>query len=299
MIHARMKNVVMPTDASALRLRVGAELRRLREAAHLSGEQVAATLGWSQPKVSRIETGRTAFTVRDAAQLLALYGVTGDVRAELLAATAEDTGESAWIVRAGGFPRRQDSIASLEVVTKRIRQYQPVLVPGLLQTHEYAQTVAAAAGAIDPAAIAAARMQRQDLLKGKDAPTFDVVLDARALLCRVGPVDVLRNQILHLVERAQQGTVNLNVIPLGAEYDVLSNVGFTIFDFRFEDSPSVVWVESPAGDVYFSAPDDIERHATLFRRLQGVAFSVEDTVSYLPTLVAEVERYAEQVAPRR
>jgi len=142
-------------------------------------------------------------------------------------------------------------------------------------------------------------MQRQDLLRGKDAPTFDVVLDARALLYRVGPVDVLRNQILHLAERAQQGTVNLNVIPLGAEYDVLSNVGFTIFDFRFEDSPSVVWVESPAGDVYFSAPDDIERHATLFRRLQGVALSAEDTVSYLPTLVAEVERYAEQVAPRR
>jgi len=112
-----MKNVVMPTDASAQRLRVGAELRRLREAARLSGEQVAATFGWSQPKVSRIETVRTAFTVRDVAQLLALYGVTDDVRAELLAATAEDTGEGAWIVRAGGFPRRQGSIASLEVVT--------------------------------------------------------------------------------------------------------------------------------------------------------------------------------------
>jgi transcriptional regulator with XRE-family HTH domain len=294
-----MKNVGMPTDASALRLRVGAELRRLREAANLSGEQVAATLGWSQPKVSRIETGRTAFTVRDVAQLLALYGVTGDVRAELLAATAEDTGEGAWIVRAGGFPRRQGSIASLEVVTKRIRQYQPVLVPGLLQTYEYAKTVAAAAGATDPTAIAAARMQRQDLLRGKDAPTFDVVLDARALLGRVGPVDVLRDQILHLAERAQQGTVNLNVIPLGTEYNVVSAVGFTIFDFRFEDSPSVVWIEPPAGDVYFSAPSDVEQHETLFSRLQGVALSTEDSVSYLPTLVAEVERYAEQVAPRR
>ncbi len=294
-----MKNVTMPTNASALRLRVGAELRRLREAANLSGEQVAATLGWSQPKVSRIETGRTAYTVRDVARLLALYGVTDDVRAELLAATAEDTGEGAWIVRAGGFPRRQGSIASLEVVTKRIRQYQPVLVPGLLQTYDYAQTVAAAHGATDPAAIAVARMQRQEVLRGKDAPVFEVVLDARALLCRAGPVDVLRNQILHLATCMEQGIVNLSVIPLGTEYDVLSNVGFTIFDFRFNDSPSVVWIESPAGDVYFSAPEDVERHTTLFRRLQGVALGVEDTVSYLPTLVAEVERYAEQVAPRR
>ena len=89
------------------------------------------------------------------------------------------------------------------------------------------------------------------------------------------------------------------MIPLGPEDDVLSNVGFTIFDFRFTDSPSVVWIESPAGDVYFSAPEDVERHTTLFRRLQGVALGVEATVSYLPTLVAEVERYAEQVAPRR
>ena len=203
----------MPTNASALRLRVGAELRRLREAANLSGEQVASALEWSQPKVSRIELGRTAYTVRDVARLLALYGVTDDVRTELLAATAEDTGESAWIVRAGGFPRRQGSIASLEIVTKRIRQYQPVLVPGLLQTYEYAQTVAAAHGATDPAAIAAARMQRQDVLKGKDAPTFDVVLDARALLCRAGPVDVLRNQILHLATCVKQGIVNLNIDP--------------------------------------------------------------------------------------
>src|SRR6266540_5129104 len=160
----------MPTDASAQRLRVGAELRRLREAANLSGEQVAATLGWSQPKVSRIETGRTAFTVRDVARLLALYGVTDDVRAELLAATAEDTGEGAWIVRAGGWPHRQGYIASLEVVTKRIRQYQPMVVPGLLQTREYAKAVATAAGATNPPAIATARMQRQEILRDKNAP---------------------------------------------------------------------------------------------------------------------------------
>jgi transcriptional regulator with XRE-family HTH domain len=294
-----MKSVVMPTDASAQRLRVGAELRRLREAANLSGEQVASALEWSQPKVSRIETGRTAFTVRDVARLLALYGVTDDVRAELLAATAEDTGEGAWIVRAGGFPRRQGSIASLEVVTKRIRQYQPLLVPGLLQTREYAEAVATAAGATNPVAIAAARMQRQEILSDKNAPTLEVILDARALLCRVGSVDVLRSQIDHLVRQAQNKVARLNMIPLGADYEVVSAVAFTIFDFRFKASPSVVWIEAPAGDIYFSAPDDVEQHSKLFHRLHDVALSIEDSVSYLPQLAAEVERYAEQMAPRR
>jgi transcriptional regulator with XRE-family HTH domain len=294
-----MKSVVMPTDASAQRLRVGSELRRLREAANLSGEQVASALEWSQPKVSRIETGRTAFTVKDVARLLALYGVTDDVRAELLAATAEDTGEGAWIVRAGGFPRRQGSIASLEVVTKRIRQYQPLLVPGLLQTREYAEAVATAAGATDPEAIAAARMQRQGILRDKNAPTLEVILDARALLCRIGSVDLLRNQIDHLVRQAQNKVARLNVIPLGANYEVVSAVAFTIFDFGFKASPSVVWIEAPVGDIYFSAPDDVEQHSKLFSRLNDIALSIEDSVSYLPQLAAEVERYAEQMAPRR
>jgi transcriptional regulator with XRE-family HTH domain len=294
-----MKSLIMPTDASAQRLRVGAELRRLREAANLSGEEVASALEWSQPKVSRIETGRTAFTVKDVARLLALYGVTDDVRAELLAATAEDTGEGAWIVRAGGFPRRQGSIASLEVVTKRIRQYQPLLVPGLLQTREYAEAVATAAGATNPGFIATARMQRQEILSNKNAPTLEVILDARALLCRVASVDVLRNQIDHLVRQAQHAVVKLNVIPLGADYAVVSAVAFTIFDFRFKASPSVVWIEAPAGDIYFSAPDDVEQHRKLFSRLHDVALSITDSVSYLPQLATEVERYAEQMALRR
>jgi transcriptional regulator with XRE-family HTH domain len=70
----------MSTDASAQRLRVGAELRRLREASGMSGEQVARALNWSQPKVSRIEAGRHAHTVRDIASLLTFYGVNDDVR---------------------------------------------------------------------------------------------------------------------------------------------------------------------------------------------------------------------------
>lgn len=243
--------------------------------------------------------GRTAFTVRDVAGLLALYGVADDVRAELLAATAEDTGEGAWIVRAGGWPRRQGTVTSLEAVTRRIRQYQPVVVPGLLQTREYARAIAAAAGAADPDAIAAARMRRQEALTLKNAPRFDVVLDARALLYRAFPVEVLRGQVASLAERARQPRVNLQVIPLGVEHDVVSAVGFTIFDFRLEESPPVVWIESPAGDVYFSAPEDVRQYATLFRRLRGVALGADDSARYLESLVPELDRYAGQATVRR
>src|SRR6266568_7538795 len=223
-----MKRDIMPSDGSAQRLRVGAELRRLRETAGLSGEQVARQLGWSQPKVSRIEMGRTAFTIRDVTELLALYGVVDDVRAELLAATAEDTGESAWIVRAGGYVRRQASMLSLESVTKRIRQYQPVLVPGLLQTRESAWHIAKAMGAKDPDAIADGRMRRQEALLRKGGPRYEVVLDARALLLRTGPVNLLREQATFLAERATRPRLDLRIIPIGGVSSVSSTVGFAI-----------------------------------------------------------------------
>lgn len=282
----------MPTDASAQRLRIGAELRRLREVAQLSGEFVARTLGWSQPKVSRIEAGRVAFTVKDVASLLGLYGVSDDVRAELLGATAVDTGEGAWIVRAGGFPRRQGAITSLESVTKRIRHHQPVVLPGLLQTYDYARAVAAAAGAANPDGIASARMRRQEMLTAKGAPKYEVVLDARALLLGIGDVDLVRRQLAALAERAETlRQLDLRIIPLGLVVPAFSTVGFTVYDFRTAASPSVAWVEAPTGDVYFSAPEDIERYASLFQKLQTVALPPDRSVGYLRSLAIDVRRY--------
>lgn len=282
----------MPTDASAQRLRVGAELRRLRELAQLSGEHVARALDWSQPKVSRIEAGRTAFTVKDVAGLLALYGVTDDVRAELLGATAQDNGEGAWIVRVVGLPRRQGSIAALESVTKRIRHHQPVVIPGLLQTYDYARAVAKAAGAADPAAIAAARMRRQEMLTARNAPKYEVVLDARAVLLGVADEDVIRSQIGALADNAESlRRLELRVIPLGAAVPAFSTVGFTVYDFRAPESPAVAWIESPTGDVYFSAPDDLKRYAALFATLRGVALSRDRSIDYLRSLASDVRRY--------
>jgi transcriptional regulator with XRE-family HTH domain len=285
----------MSTDASAQRLRVGAELRRLREASGMSGEQVARALGWSQPKVSRIEIGKHALTVRDVAGLLVLYGVTDDVRAELLAATAEDTGEGAWIVRAGGFRRRQGSIASLESGTKRIRHHQPIVLPGLLQSRAYARAVAAAAGVADPDAIADARMRRQEIVFGRGGPRYEVVLDARAVLLGIADADLIRDQVEDMARRAEQSKrLELRVIPIGRHTPVFSTVGFTVYDFRASESPPVAWIEAPTGDVYFSAPDDIARYAELFKNLQSVALSRSDSVGYLMSLAPRVQRYMEE-----
>ena len=209
-----------------------------------------------------------------------------------LGATAEDTGEGAWIVRAGGFPRRQGSIAALESVTKRIRHHQPVVLPGLLQTYDYARAVIKAAGAADPDGVAAARMRRQEMLTAKNAPKYEVVLDARALLLGVAGADLIRSQLLALADRADAvRRLDLRIIPLGAVSPAFSTVGFTLYDFRAPESPSVAWIESPTGDVYFSAPEDIDRYAELFKALQGVALPRDGSIGYLRSLATDVERY--------
>jgi transcriptional regulator with XRE-family HTH domain len=282
----------VPTEATAQRRRVGAELRRLRALARLSGEHVARALGWSQPKVSRIEAGRTAFTVKDVAGLLDLYGVTDDVRAELLGATARSNGEGSWIVRVGGSPRRQGSIAALESVTKRIRCHQPVVIPGLLQTYDYAHAVAKAAGAADPDATAAARMRRQEMLTARNSPKYEVVLDARAVLLGVASEEVIRSQIGALADKAESlRRLELRVIPLGVAVPAFSTVGFTVYDFRAPGSPAVAWIESPTGDVHFSAPDDLKRYAALFATLQGAALPRDRSIAYLRSLASDVRRY--------
>jgi transcriptional regulator with XRE-family HTH domain len=279
-------------EPSSARLRIGAELRRLREAANLSGENVAKALDWSQSKVSRIETGRHAIVSRDIAALLIYYGAPDDVRAELLAATAKDNGEGAWIQRAGGFVRRQGAMAQMESVTSHIRHFQPVLVPGLLQTHAYAKDVAAAAGAKDPAEIADQRMKRQQILRAADAPHYSVVLDARALLCRFGEVEVIHDQIDHLADAVPKiPAVDLRVIPLMRQWPVSPAVAFMMYEFKHEGSAAVVWVEAPVGDSYFSDSTDVARHLALFNQLQAVALPRDPSLEYLRSLHAEVTRY--------
>jgi transcriptional regulator with XRE-family HTH domain len=292
------KGSTVPPEATAQRVRVGSELRRLRVLAGVSGEQVARTLGWSQSKVSRIEGGLHSITVKDVAGLLEVYGVSDDARAELLGATAADNGEGAWIVRANGFPGRLGAMPAPESPTARVRHHQPVVLPGLLQTREYARTVIKAAGDDDPDARAEAQMRRQEILTATNGPQYDVVLDARALLLAVGPVDLIRDQILSLAVRAQRlRRLDLRVIPIAQPSPAFSTVGFTLYDFHATESAPVARIESPTGDAYFSAPEDIRRYATLFERLQGVALGRLDSVRYLRSLAADVDRYLGKAAP--
>jgi transcriptional regulator with XRE-family HTH domain len=277
--------------SSANRARVASELRRTREDSELSGERVAEALGWSQSKLSRIETARFGVSIPDLARLLSYYGVDEDVRAELLTAAAEDSGVAgAWIVRAGGTPRRQREVSAVESRVTRMRQYHPVVIPGQLQSPGYSRALAAAAGFADPDGIASRRVQRQRLLEDDDAPEYEVVVDERSIWRWPGPPSVIQSQIQHLVDRAELPTVSVRVLPMGGQANAIGLSPFLIYDFSAKTSPRTVLIETVTTDLYLSAAEDVSGYVDLFARLTDEALAPSDSIDYLRRLARRVSR---------
>lgn len=275
---------------SAHRARVAAELKRIREGLGVSGEEVAAALGWSQPKVSRIENARIAVSTRDLATLLHYYGVPEEIRAELLAMTADDEGiGGAWLVRAGGVTRRQGEVAAIETRVRSIQQYYPLMVPGQLQSPEYALAYVRSGGWPNPEAIVARRMSRQELLRSDDAPAYLALLDARAFLAWPGSREVILSQLAYLRTRAELPNVTVRIIPLGVDRTASAVVPFTLYDFRSESSPRVVFVESQTADLYLSAPADVEVYSGVFDALAADALSPDESIEHLALLARHIE----------
>jgi transcriptional regulator with XRE-family HTH domain len=257
----------------------------MRELCGLSGMQVAAELGWSQSKVSRIEAGRLGTSLNDLSALLGLYGVTEEVRAELLAAAVASDGlPGAWIVKAGGPPRRQGEVAAIEARVDRIRQYAAMAVPGLLQSESYMRAMARSAGLPDVEDIVSRRLARQELLWADNAPEYRLVLDERVLQRWPGGAGVMDEQLVRLAEVAELPNVHLKVLPVGSGAAVMSFTPFLIYDFRAKGAGPVVMLESQTADTYLSAVDDVASYGSLFDGLARDALSSEASAVHLRQL---------------
>lgn len=252
------------------RTRLGHELRRIREAEGLSGMSVAKDLGWSQSKVSRVETGRFGASLAEVADLLNFYGVAEEVRAELLGTVARAEGlEGAWVVRAGGAPRRQSSVQVLESRVRHIRQYQALWIPGLLQSPEYAAAVARSAKLGSAESFVSRRLDRQKAVTQARGVNYAVVLEEQALHRAPGREhDIMPSQMDQIADAVDAGWVDFR-IRRAADAAAFSVSSFVLYDFR--EGPPVVLYEAQAADLYLSAPEDIANHEKQFRAVQREA----------------------------
>lgn len=273
------------------RLLLAHELRRLREDAHLSGEEVARRIGWSQSKISRVENGRFRLVPRELSEILSFYDVPEELRAELYGILGEDDGvPGVWVTRPGGPRSRSGDLAALETRTRRIRQYGVSVVPGQLQSREYAMASGVAGGWARPEVAVARRMTRQVMLAERPDLRYEAVLDARLLLAWPGGPSVMSGQMEHLRRRAALPNVDVRILPLGAERAAISMTPFSLYSFVREQSRDVVYVEQHSTDVYLSAEHDVQMYAVLFERLRTAALPPEESLAYLDDLAALVRR---------
>jgi transcriptional regulator with XRE-family HTH domain len=268
--------------------RLGVELRAAREAAGLSGRALAARLGnWSQAKVSRIENGVVSSTVEDIEILLDALDVRGEKREQILA-LAEEASEStvSWrVLHKGGMARWQYELDQLLRTAARVRHFQPMIVPGLMQTAEYARQVLELAnwtGQKDVDAAVVARLARQQILFEPACPQYHYLLGEIGLRWRPSAsVPLHRAQLDRIVTVAGLPSVTVQVLPADTPTAALGLHGFRIYDFADPNEPTVVFVETISGEITISEPENVATYIATWDRLTKSALSPDDSRAYI------------------
>jgi hypothetical protein len=260
------------------RRRLGAELRRLREEAGLTIDQVAEVLECSQSKVSRIETGQVSATPRDVRDMLALYRVP-DAQREAMVQIAREARQPGWWQKFVDVPDGVPAYVGLETAATSIDVYMSVIVPALLQTADYARAVI---GAVRPDLPGAEidrrvelRLRRQALLDQDHPPALRVLLDDTVLRRPVGGEAVMAAQRRRLLEDAARPAVTLQVLSTEAGAHAGMDGPFTIFGFPAPAERDVVALDSAADALYLEGPEDVARYRRVFELLLPAALTPE------------------------
>src|SRR5262249_14160326 len=246
----------------ALRIALGAHLRRLREASRITPAQAGEAIRATHSKISRLERGRSAAKQRDVADLLTLYGVTDEAEREQVLSLARQASTPGWWQQYNDIlPRWFELYVGLERAASIIRTYEVQFVHGLLQTEEYARAVIlianAGASAQEIDRRVSVRMKRQQLLTQPGAPELWTVLDEAALRRPPGGPAVMRAQLEHLLEMTALPNVTLQIIPFDVGPHAAAGGPFTILRFPEPALPDLAYLEQLNSAQYLDPPDDV------------------------------------------
>jgi transcriptional regulator with XRE-family HTH domain len=272
------------------RRRLRAELRRARQEAGLTQDQVAAALEMSLSKVIRIEAGTVGVSANDLRALLGLYHVTDTDEVASLLALARAGRERPWqsAYRDIASPRLLQFI-ELEAPASISRNFQPLIVPGLLQTEEYARIMLSQLRTDLPeegvASLVEVRMRRQELLDREDSPLLFFVLDEAATRRLVGGRDVMRRQLRRLAELASRPRITIEVLPFSAGAHEGMEGSFVIQEFPDPNDDDVLYQEGPEGDMISrDDPELIVRYRERFEALRRLSLGPEGSRAFLTEL---------------
>jgi transcriptional regulator with XRE-family HTH domain len=284
-----MANAHSPT---VRRRRLALELRRLREAARLTCEEVAERLECSASKISRVETGRVSVSPRDVRDMLEIYGIPEDQRESLVQLARDSRQKGWWHAYSDTIQPQFATYLGLESAASEIRIYEVSLIPGLLQTEDYARTVISAGMMNSPHEDIERRvellMARQPALTRADPPKLWAVLDEAALRRRVGGAGLMRLQLDFLLGVTGLPNVAVQVIPFGGGAHPAMGRPFVVLVFPERADPDVVYLEDLTSALYLEDVDEVDRYNVFFNHLRATALSFDDSCALIASVLKEM-----------
>jgi hypothetical protein len=284
--HAR----VQPPGPTALRIVLGTQLRRLREARGITTGAAGQAIRASHAKISRMELGRVGFRERDVTDLLTFYGITDEQeRGAFLTLVRQANVPGWWHKYSDIVPSWFEIYLGLEQASSVIRTYQPQLVPGLLQTREVAviQLGLPRPCADDIERQLALRTARQEILTQPGAPQLWAVIE-EASLWRLNGRSVMQEQIQHLIKMAELPNITLQVIPIYSGAHVALGGPFSLLRFSEPDLPDIVYLEQLSSALYLDEIEEVQRYREIMDRLSVQAQSPIGTIRFLSSTLKEL-----------
>lgn len=265
-------------------------LRQLREDRGLTGAAVAKALGMSPSKISRLETGSRGLYIEDVAALLGHYGVAEREREQILKQVRRSDERGWWESQGLGLPELWKAMIDFESRATRIQNYETIVMPGMLQTAEYAGLIIKAVsndvtnGELDN--LVASRMARQAVLRREDLQ-FLAVVDETALRRPITKGGVMRRQLRQLVEASERPNVTLRVVPLR----VGPHAGFRgpFACLHFSDEPSLVFIENQTTWMFLDEKEDIAAYRVALGNILNVALQPAESVELISAIAGKIE----------
>ena len=277
---------------TVLRILLGAQLRRLREAKRITLEDAGRVIRASHSKISRLETGRVGFKDRDISDLLTFYGVNNEAERTALRSLAQRANAPGWWHDYSDvLPSWFEAYVGLEEVATQVRAYEVQFVPGLLQSEDYARAVTLLGHSDElPRDIerrVRLRMARQAVLDKPDPPNVWAVVDEAVLRRPAGSPAVMHGQLKHLLDMAQRPNITIQVMPFQAGGHSAAGGPFSILRFAEPDLPDVVYLEQLTSALYLDKPEVVDSYLKVMERVCMEAATPADSLAAIAAILAE------------
>lgn len=270
------------TTISERQRRLGYELKKLREQAGFNAGGAAERIGMGRAQLSQIETAKTTILTERLYELCRLYGCTDETYIEALIAMSEATGKGWWTAYRKPMEQGPLNMAELEASAAVLRMHQSLLIPGLFQTADYARALFTSPklGFENIEDTLRFRMERQNVLTSENPPSVHAVIHESALHMRFGGTQVLRGQLLRLIELARLPNVTIQIYSFTSRAHAALTGNFVHVIPSVPELGTVV-LEQPSGFQYLGDRDSLSQYGALFESLAEYALAPVD-VSLAP-----------------